>query len=45
MANVNIRLPESEKGIIKQYCKENDRTETDLIREFIRSLEAKLKPS
>jgi predicted DNA-binding protein len=45
MANVNIRLPESEKEIIKQYCKENDRTETDLIREFIRGLEAKLKPS
>jgi predicted DNA-binding protein len=35
---IQIRLPKEEKDIIDEYCQKTGRTQTDVIREFIRSL-------
>jgi predicted DNA-binding protein len=43
MKTFNIRLPESELEILKAYCEQENRTQTDVIREFIRSLKKKVK--
>ncbi|EKU98054.1 hypothetical protein Lepto7375DRAFT_7313 [Leptolyngbya sp. PCC 7375] len=39
MTTITIRLPESEKQKLKQYSLVVERTQTDILREFIRSLE------
>jgi len=36
--SVNIRLPKHEKEKLDRYCKSVGRSQTDVIREFIRSL-------
>lgn len=36
---LNIRLPKSEIHILESYCRTHSRTKTEVIREFIRSLE------
>ncbi|WP_315863832.1 ribbon-helix-helix protein, CopG family [Geitlerinema sp. PCC 7407] len=36
--SVNIRLPKHEKERLDRYCKTVGRSQTDVIREFIRSL-------
>lgn len=38
-----VRLPEEELSILTQYCEENSRTQTEVIRAYIRSLKRKLK--
>jgi predicted DNA-binding protein len=38
---LSIRIPEHEMKILEQYAKKAKRTKTDVIREFIRTLEAK----
>ncbi|MBD2255577.1 ribbon-helix-helix protein, CopG family [Nostoc parmelioides] len=40
---IDIRLPEQELEILKTYCQEQNRTQTEVIREFIRSLKKKIK--
>jgi predicted DNA-binding protein len=40
---IDIRLPEQELEVLKAYCQEQDRTQTEVIREFIRSLRKKIK--
>lgn len=35
---IALRTPVEEKERLIQFCKENDRTQTDVLREFIRSL-------
>ncbi|MEH1783773.1 MAG: ribbon-helix-helix protein, CopG family [Nostoc sp.] len=40
---IDIRLPEQELEILKTYCQQQDRTQTEVIREFIRSLRKKVK--
>jgi predicted DNA-binding protein len=40
---IDIRLPEQELEILKTYCEQQDRTQTEVIREFIRSLRKKIK--
>ena len=35
---ISLRTPPSEKERLMQYCKENGRTQTDVLREYIRSL-------
>ncbi|MBD2725715.1 ribbon-helix-helix protein, CopG family [Nostoc sp. FACHB-892] len=40
---IDIRLPEQELEILRTYCQEQDRTQTEVIREFIRSLKKKIK--
>jgi len=39
---LNINLPASEMEILDAYCKQVKRNKTDLIREYIRSLEKKV---
>lgn len=38
--HLNVRLPSVEMALLKHYCDETQRTQSDLIREFIRSLKA-----
>jgi hypothetical protein len=40
---LNINLPPSEMEILKAYCQQVKRNKTDLIREYIRSLEKKIR--
>ncbi len=40
--NLNIRVPDKEKEILDSYCKQEGRTITDVLREFIRSLDEKI---
>ncbi|MBD0361534.1 MAG: ribbon-helix-helix protein, CopG family [Coleofasciculus sp. C3-bin4] len=42
LKRLNINLPASEMEILDVYCKQVRRNKTDLIREFIRSLEKKI---
>jgi predicted DNA-binding protein len=36
---IQIRLPKEEKLILDVYCEKTGRTQTDVLREFIRSLQ------
>ena len=38
----NMRLPQEELEVLKRYCRKRRRTQSDVVREFIRSLEKKL---
>jgi Ribbon-helix-helix protein, copG family len=40
---LDVRLPDSELKILKAYCEQENRTQTDVVREFIRSLKRKTK--
>jgi predicted DNA-binding protein len=40
---LTIRLPESELEILKTFCEQECRTQTDVLREYIRSLKKKTK--
>jgi hypothetical protein len=40
---LDIRLPEQELKILKAYCEQENRTQTEVIREFIRSLKEKIQ--
>lgn len=42
---INIRLSVQEKEILDQYCKQEDRQQSDVIREFVRSLKKKSDPT
>lgn len=37
--HLNVRLPVAEMEALRRYCEETQRTQSDVIREFIRSLE------
>ena len=41
-AYFNMRLPQEELEVLKEYCDKRKRTQSDVVREFIRSLEKKL---
>ncbi|NJL43092.1 MAG: ribbon-helix-helix protein, CopG family [Pseudanabaena sp. SU_2_4] len=41
---LSIRVPEHELKILDRYSRETKRTKTDIIREFIRSLEITPNP-
>jgi predicted CopG family antitoxin len=43
MKTLTIRLPEKELELLKTYCDQENRSQTDVIREFIRSLKRKTK--
>ena len=45
MATLNIRLPQAEADIITRYAAQTKRAKSDILREFIRSLEKKLEKS
>ena len=36
--HLNARVPIAEMHILRRYCEQSQRTQTDVIREFIRSL-------
>ncbi|MBW4578682.1 MAG: ribbon-helix-helix protein, CopG family [Tildeniella nuda ZEHNDER 1965/U140] len=36
--HLNVRLPVAEMEALRRYCEENQRSQSDVIREFIRSL-------
>jgi predicted DNA-binding protein len=40
--NLNIRISEKEKSILLEYCEKTSRQQSEVIREFIRSLEKKI---
>jgi len=42
--SLTFRLPESELLILKAYCDQEGRKQTDIIRELIRGLKSSLKP-
>lgn len=37
-SHLSIRMPAAEMSVLEQYCKKYQRTKTDVLREFIRSL-------
>ena len=39
---MNFRVTEQEKAIVHEYCQLTGRTQTDVFREFVRSLDKKL---
>ena len=38
--HLNARVPIAEMQILRRYCEQTQRSQTDVIREFIRSLKA-----
>ncbi len=40
---LNVRISEDERKILNDYCETVERTQSDIIREFIRSLQRKIK--
>jgi predicted DNA-binding protein len=44
MKTITIRLPEEEKQPFEEYCASIGRTQTDVLREFIRSKKTKSRP-
>ena len=43
--NLNVRISEQERQILDEYCAVMERTQSDVIREFIRSLKQEIKKS
>jgi predicted DNA-binding protein len=41
--NLNVRISEDERQILDEYSEQVQRTQSDVVREFIRSLKKKLK--
>ncbi|BAZ14858.1 hypothetical protein NIES4071_67280 [Calothrix sp. NIES-4071] len=42
-SSLTIRITEEEKAILKAYCRQTTRQQSEVIREFVRSLEKKLQ--
>ncbi|PSB18854.1 CopG family transcriptional regulator [Phormidesmis priestleyi ULC007] len=40
---VTFRVTQEEKDLLKQYCEQSARNQTDVLRELIRSLKRRLK--
>ncbi len=41
--HINFRVTDEEKQILQQYCEQTGRQQSDVLREFVRSLKRKLK--
>ena len=41
--NLNIRISEHEKMLLKTYCEQTSRQQSEVVREFLRSLEKKIQ--
>jgi hypothetical protein len=39
---LNIRIEEKEMELLKQYCQQSGRTQTDVVRELVRGLKRKI---
>ena len=44
MKAITFRLPEQELEILQAYCNQEGRNQTDVLREYIRSLKKIVKP-
>ncbi len=44
MKAITFRLPEQELETLQAYCEQEGRNQTDVLREYIRSLKRKIKP-
>ncbi len=42
LKQLNVKIPEQELRILEAFAEKTERTKTDIIREFIRSLQAKI---
>ena len=42
LKQLNVKIPEQELRILEAFADQTERTKTDIIREFIRSLQAKI---
>jgi predicted DNA-binding protein len=42
LKQLNVKIPEQELKILEAYAAKTERTKTDIIREFIRSLQHKI---
>jgi predicted DNA-binding protein len=42
--HLNVRLPLAEMEILRRYCEQTQRSQSDVIREFIRSLKDAVEP-
>jgi hypothetical protein len=42
LKQLNVKIPEQELRILEAFTDKTERTKTDIIREFIRSLQAKI---
>ncbi|MEW5856200.1 MAG: ribbon-helix-helix protein, CopG family [Cyanobacteriota bacterium] len=40
---LTIKLPESELELLKAFCEQETRTQTEVLREYIRTLRKKIK--
>ena len=45
MKRLDLIVSDEEKELLEKYCRKTKRTKTDVLRELIRTLEEKLKPS
>lgn len=43
--NLNVRISAEERQTLDEYCLSVDRTQSDVVREFIRTLKRKTKKS
>lgn len=43
MKRLEVKISEEEALILKQYCKQSEKTKTDVIRSYIRQLKRKIK--
>ncbi|MBD2500965.1 RepB family protein [Anabaena azotica] len=41
---ITFRVTKEEKELLKQYCDQEGRTQTDILRELIKGLRRRLKP-
>ncbi len=42
LKQLNVKIPEQELRILEAFAEKTERTKTDIIREFIRSLQTKI---
>ena len=42
LKQLNVKIPEQELRILEAFAEKTERTKTDIIREFIRALQAKI---
>jgi len=40
---ITFQVPDAEAKLLKEYCKQVSRTQSDVLREFVRSLAMKVK--
>jgi len=44
-STITFQIPEQEREILKQYCEQEQRTQSEVLRELVRSLKKKIRPN